>query len=348
MKKHNQITEEHTAHGVRNPGRCKKWFLLIIVIVLAGVLCICGCWWGQKDSKDKWSLVYIPKTQDGTNDFWTSLISGAHMAAREYEVSLDIMAPEREQDVEKQNELLTQAIEEKPDAILISPSSFTASNELLEEAKKKGISITFVDSYTEENIQDLTVATDNLEVGRKLGKYVRQMMEPDTQIAVVSHVKGVSTAVERELGFREGLGDLSENIVEVMYCNSQYDKSYDLTMDLMEKYPNLQVIAGMNEYSSVGAARAVKDCGAENWIQVVGVDSSQEAVELMEQGVFRALVVQKAFKMGYVGVRETVRMLNGEAVDKDIDSGSELVTLENMYTSENEKLLFPFNSIRQE
>lgn len=45
---------------------------------------------------------------------------------------------------------------------------------------------------------------------------------------------------------------------------------------------------------------------------MVGVDSSQEAVQLMEHGIFQGIVVQKAFKMGYVGVRETVKMLRGE------------------------------------
>ena len=52
---------------------------------------------------------------------------------------------------------------------IISPSSFDASDELLQEAKDKGIKITFIDSYTESNIQDMTVATDNLEAGKQLG-----------------------------------------------------------------------------------------------------------------------------------------------------------------------------------
>ncbi|MDO4337009.1 MAG: substrate-binding domain-containing protein [Eubacteriales bacterium] len=327
--------------------KIKKWVYILLAVCIAAAG-IAGFWlWKQKKENQMYSLIYIPKTADGTNDFWTSLISGARMAAKEYHASLEVLAPDREQDVERQNELLAEAIEKQPDAILISPSSFTASTELLETAKKKGIRITFVDSYIEEDIQDLTVATDNLEAGRKLGEYASGFLEDDSKIAVVCHVQGVSTAVERERGFREGLGAKAENIVEVVYCDSIFDKAYALTEELMEKYPDLEMIAGLNEYSSVGAARAVKDANAQDRIKVVGIDSSQEAVQLMEQGIFRGFVVQKAFKMGYVGVRETVRMLNGEDVEKDIDSGSELVTPENMYTSEIEKLLFPFNNVSQ-
>lgn len=322
------------------------------LLIFGAVICLAVCLvtgvrhYKQAKENRELSLIYIPKVVDGTNDFWTSLIQGAEMAAKEYNADIRIWAPDEENDVEGQNELLSKAIEKKPDSILISPSSFTESDELLKKAKEKGIHISFIDSYTQEDVQDLTVATDNLEAGQLLGKFAKELIGPDDQIAIVSHVKGVSTAVEREKGFRTGLGRLKKNIVEVVYCDSQYDKSYELTMELMKKYPNLKMIAGMNEYSSVGAARAVKAAKAEDRIKVVGVDSSQEAVQLMEHGVFQGIVVQKAFKMGYVGVQETIKMLRGENYKKNVNSGCQLVTPDNMYTSEIEKLLFPFNTLK--
>lgn len=324
----------------------RKWLSICLVFcVAAGIMG--GCWYRQKVIEErKLSLIYIPKVVDGTNDFWKALILGAKMAAKEYNADIEIKAPAEENDVEGQNQLLKESIKEKPDAILFSPSSFTESDELLKEAKEKKIKISFIDSYVDEPLQDLTVATDNLEAGELLGKFAASLLEPGDQIAIVSHVKGVSTAVEREEGFRKGLGDLADNIVEVVYCNSRYELSRQLTIELMEKYPDLKMIAGMNEYSSVGAARAVKASGAKDRVAVVGVDSSQEAVQLMENGVFKGLVVQKAFKMGYLGVKETVRMLRGKSYQKDVNSGCQLVTPENMYSSEIEKLLFPFNTLK--
>lgn len=324
----------------------KKWLSICLAICLIGGIGG-AAWYRQKKIEERrMSLVYIPKVEDSTNDFWKALILGTKMAAKEYNADIEIKAPTEENDIERQNELLKEAISEEPDAILFSPSSFTESNDLLKEAKEKGIRISFIDSYTEEKVQDLTVATDNLEAGEKLGKFAATLLDPDDQIAIVAHVKGVSTAVEREEGFRKGLGDLAKNIVEVVYCDSQYEKSRKLTQELMEKYPNLKMVAGMNEYSSVGAARAVKAAGAKDRIQVVGVDSSQEAVQLMENGVFKGLVVQKAFKMGYIGVKETILMLRGKSYEKDVNSGCELVTPDNMYDSEIEKLLFPFNTLK--
>jgi ribose transport system substrate-binding protein len=320
----------------------KKVFIMAVILIAASVVIFIGLLKPEATQTRKCSLIYIPKIRDDTNDFWTSVISGCRMAAEEYESELEIMAPDKEENVEEQNRLLRAAIEKKPDAILFSPSSMNASDELLKEAKDKGIHITYIDSYTKEDLQDLTVATDNVNAGRMMGEYARTLLDKDSKIAIVSHVKGVSTAVEREQGFREGLGDYAENIVETVYCNSLYEKSYELAQKLMEKYPDLEMIAGMNEYSAVGVGRAVSDAGVKDRIDVVGVDCSQEAINLMEMGVYKGIIVQKAFRMGYIGVEETIHMLNGDAVEKNIDSGCELVTPENMYDSDIERLIFPF------
>ena len=225
--------------------------------------------------------------------------------------------------------------------VVTKPNQLT--DKIVKKAKEKGIRITYIDSYTKEELQDLTVATDNVNAGRMLGEYARKLIDKDSKIAIVSHVKGVSTAVEREQGFREGLGDYADNIVDIVYCNSLYEKSYELAQELMRKYPDLELIAGMNEYSAVGVGRAVSDAGAKDKIAVVGVDCSQEAINLMEMGVYKGIIVQKAFRMGYIGVEETIHMLNGDAVEKNIDSGCELVTPENMYNSDIERLIFPFS-----
>lgn len=320
----------------------KKVFIMAVILIVASVVIFIGLLKPEATQTRKCSLIYIPKIRDDTNDFRTSVISGCRMAAEEYESELEIMAPDKEENVEEQNRLLRAAIEKKPDAILFSPSSMNASDELLKEAKDKGIRITYIDSYTKEDLQDLTVATDNVNAGRMMGEYARTLLDKDSKIAIVSHVKGVSTAVEREQGFREGLGDYAENIVETVYCNSLYEKSYELAQKLMEKYPDLEMIAGMNEYSAVGVGRAVSDAGVKDRIDVVGVDCSQEAINLMEMGVYKGIIVQKAFRMGYIGVEETIHMLNGDAVEKNIDSGCELVTPENMYDSDIERLIFPF------
>ena len=112
-------------------------------------------------------------------------------------------------------------------------------------------------------------------------------------------------------------------------------------LELMEKYPDIDLVAGLNEYSAVGAARAIKEKGRQD-IRVVGIDSSLEEIQFLEEGIFEIIVIQNPFKMGYLGVEAAASLLNGEKVVKHIDSGCELISNDSVYTEENQKLLFPF------
>ena len=101
------------------------------------------------------------------------------------------------------------------------------------------------------------------------------------------------------------------------------------------------MIVGLNEYSAVGAARAVKALGKTDQIRMGSIDSSMEQIQYLEAGIYEALVIQKPFNMGYLGVETAVNAVRGRKIAKSTDSGSELITKENMYTEENQKLLFP-------
>ncbi|MDD3220697.1 MAG: substrate-binding domain-containing protein [Lachnospiraceae bacterium] len=322
--------------------RNKRYYTVILLLFFAFLLTLYGWFNKSSQTEKKYEMVYIPKIIDEDNDFWTSLIEGAEMASTEYGVNLKIVAGESEEDVEGQNQLISQTIEEKPDALLISPCSYTESNELLKEAKEAGIQVILVDSRVSESLEDAIVATDNYAAGETLGEYASGLIDGDDQIAVVGHVEGSSTAIERLQGVQKGLGEKQNNIVSTVYCNSEFGKAYALGLELMNQYPDLKLMIGLNEYSAVGVARAIRDKGKIGEIKMAGFDSSVEEIQLMESGVFQGIVIQKPFNMGYLGVKQAVSSLKGEHIEHVLNSGSELITMDNIYTEENQKLLFPF------
>lgn len=287
-------------------------------------------------------IIYIPKIIDDTNEFWSALIGGAEMAAKEFSVDLDIVAPDAEEDYKRQNQLIEWAIKQKPDAIALSPADYSETTAMAKEIVKHKIKLVFIDSTVNENVQDALVATDNYLAGVKMGEYMKSFIKEDTKIAIVGHVKTASTAIEREKGLRSGLGKDEKRIIEVVFCDSEFSKAYNLTTELLKKYPEVNMIAGLNEYSSVGAARAIKRLGLTGKVKVIGFDSSIEEIELLEEGVFQGIIIQKSFNMGYLGIEEAVNLVKGTKIEKNVDSGSQLITKNNMYTEENQKLLFPF------
>ena len=289
-----------------------------------------------------YEIIYIPKVIDENNDFWSQLIEGVKMAAAENKIKVTVEAPESEDDYVRQNELIEWAVGEKPDAILLSPCSYTETTPYAKKAVEAGIPLILIDSAIDEDIADGVIATNNVRLGEVQGSFMKQFMTEESQIAIVGHVKNSSTAMEREEGVRKGLAEYEDRIVDVVFCDSDYDKAYLLMKELIEKYPDINMVAGLNEYSAVGAARAIKDLNLKGRIRVVGTDSSLEEIQLLEEGIFEGIIIQNPFKMGYMGVEATVKLLNGERILKNIDSGCELITRENVYSEENQKLLFPF------
>lgn len=318
----------------------------VLLWAAAGIMLAAVCFFflnNGRERDDKFRIIFIPKVIDEHNDFWKLLIEGAEMAAAENKVELTIVAAETEDDYEEQNALIEWAVEQNPDAILLTPSSFTETTPYAKKVVEKGIPLILVDSEVNEDIADTVIATDNVKIGEVEGNYMRQCATAESQIAIMGHVEGSSTAIEREEGVRKGLGEYEDRIVAVRFCDSDYDKAYDLMMELMDKYPDIDLVAGLNEYSAVGAARAIKERNLQNRIRVVGIDSSLEEIQFLEEGIFEIIVIQNPFKMGYLGVEAAAHILHGEKVPENIDSGCELISNDNVYTEENQKLLFPFS-----
>jgi ribose transport system substrate-binding protein len=284
----------------------------------------------------------IMKIIDDSNDFWSAFAQGANMAAREYGVHLTIKGPDAETKYEEQGAMIEESIKEKPDAVILTPSDYIETQKYASKIEEAGILLVLADSVMEAEMGSCVVATDNIEAGRKMGEYIADNFKDASCIGIVGHVKGTSTATEREQGLREGLGKMEEKVAEVVFCDSDYRKAYQVTKEMLSRYPEMDVIAGLNEYSSVGAARAVNDLGLEGKIRMIGFDSSIKEVEYLEDGTFRAIVVQKPLNMGYLCVEKTIQLLNKEQISETVDSGSVLITKETMYTEENQKLLFPF------
>lgn len=319
-------------------NKAAKWTAVFVAgALLAAVLAFAG----QTDANEKKQIVLILKIIDEKNDFWSALVQGAQIAAKEYNVEVSIVGPEAEIEYEAQGRMIREAVSKKPDAVILAPSSYTETLEYAKQVEDAGIPLVLVDSVMAEEIGSGVIATDNVEAGRKLGQYIAENLPENLCVGVVAHVKGSSTATEREQGLREGLGELEERIVDVVFGDSDYEKSYQVTKQMLERYPDMNVIVGVNEYSAVGAARAVRDLGLSGKIRMIGFDSSLEEVGYLEDGLFDAIVMQKPLNMGYLCVEKTVQLLNKDWKPENVDSGSVLITKDTMYTEENQKLLFP-------
>lgn len=297
----------------------------------------------DKETNKKANILVVVKAIDIHMEFWDSVYAGIDAAAKEFDVKVEVTGSKTEKDIEEQIKILENAIKNKPDAIILAADDYNALVPVAQNIKKTNIKLITLDSGLNSDLPDCFIATDNIEAGRKAGERLSQLLEPNSKIAIISHVEGSATAIEREQGVRRGLSKgISDNIVGVYYSNAEQEKAYEITKKLVAENPDLKGIVGLNESSTVGTAMAINDLGLKGKIKVVGFDSSLSEVNFIEKGTIQATVVQKPFNMGYLCVKTAVQALKGKKVSKKIDTGSELIIKENIYTEENQKLLFPF------
>ncbi|MFW6215623.1 MAG: substrate-binding domain-containing protein, partial [Alkalispirochaetaceae bacterium] len=202
--------------------------------------------------------------------------------------------------------------------------------------------IVTLDSALNSDVPVSFVATDNVAAGRKAGAEVARLLPPGRAVAIVSHIPGVATAIDREHGVRRALSEAGvREIPGTFYSDNDPARAYRITLELLETYPDLGGVVALNESSTVGVGRALRDEERYDEVILVGFDNSREEIRFLEQGVVRALVVQRPFNMGYLGIQAVVDALRGGDVEPVIHTGSVLVRREEIFTEENQRLLFP-------
>lgn len=275
-------------------------------------------------------------------DFWSVVKRGVREAAKEYEIDFYITGPRFEKDIAMQMTILDQIISRKPPLIILAASEYEKLVDLVEKADKAGIPVITVDSGVDSDIPITFISTDNREAGRKAGYALSKRLNDSSlkKYALMSYIKGTDTAMERELGVRESAGDLE--YTETLYCEGDQDLSYSLTLDLLKRSTDLGGIIALNEPSSLGVAQAVDELGLKDKIAVVGFDNAPREMHYLEQGIMKALVIQRPFNMGYLAMKTAYNYLTGEDVPDFINTGSLLITRENMYHQELQEVLFPF------
>ncbi|MBD0381826.1 substrate-binding domain-containing protein [Paenibacillus sp. WST5] len=288
-------------------------------------------------------LILIPKTIDNRVEFWQVLNQGVFAAAKEYNTEVKVIGPPSESDIDEQIKLVEEAIAMKPRAIILAATDHNRLVPVAQKVISSGIKLITVDSGLKGGVSSSFIATDSYAAGRKAVETMKRYVQGPATFAIVSFVKTSTTQLDRENGVRDSLkNDPSIHVLDTLYSNGSEEKAYEQTKKLLAERSDIRGIFGLNEVSTVGAARALKEMDLERNIKLVGFDSSMNEIAFLEEDILQATVVQKPFNMGYLAVKTALQVYNGEAVKAIMDTGSEVITKENMYTSENQKLLFPF------
>ncbi|GIO83375.1 hypothetical protein J25TS5_03070 [Paenibacillus faecis] len=276
-------------------------------------------------------------------DYWNTIRMGAEVAAKEFNVMLNFIAPDNENDYKEQIRLMEESIKRKPDAIVLAASDYEALGQVTDRTSYADIPVVSMDSEVASTKVKTYVGTNNYEAGQKAAQRLVELTGKESEIAIVNFVKGARNADQREEGFLDYVARFPGiSVVDIQYCGSDEELAYRLTRRILEKHPGLDGLVSLSAESSIGAGRAVVELGLGGTLKLVAFDNPPEMLELLQEETVHAMVVQNPFNNGYMAVSAAVKAARGERLEDRIPTDTKLIDLDNMLWPENQKLLFPF------
>ena len=286
-------------------------------------------------------VIVIFKTIDyHTTPFWGNVRDGVVSAGEDLGMNVQIRGPAYESDVAGQIDIVRQAMREKPDAIVLAAADFNLLVPVAREVKRQGIPLICIDSFVNSDDADVRIGTDSYEGGQKCAAALMRDVKEGDLVAVMSYVKGSSTAIDRESGTRDYL-DGKVRILDTLYSNADAELAYSQAARLIANTPQLRGIVALNDPTARGAARALDESGKAGSIALIGFDNSLLVLRYVERGIILDTVVQKPFNMGYLGIKTAREIILGRKPARFINTGSVDISRLNMFQPENQKLLFP-------
>lgn len=269
------------------------------------------------------------------SDFWKLVEAGAKAAGKDLGVEVTVLGPSTETDVTGQFAMIEDQIAKKVSALAIAPSQPESAIPFLEKAKAAGIPVVLIDTDANWDGKVSYVGTGNYEAGRLGAEFIAEKLGPGGKVAILEGIKGVTTSEERVKGATDVFKEKGLKILAIQPANWERGMGMSVMENILQAHPDVQGVFAANDEMALGAVRAIQ--AANKKIIVVGVDGTPDALKSIAAGELTASVAQKPYDIGYKGVEAAVKAVKGEPVDKRIDTGTYLITKDNV-KEEQQKL----------
>jgi len=285
--------------------------------------------------------------KDTTSFYWQIVLAGARKAGKDLGIKVPELGAQSESDINGQISILENAVSEKPAAIVIAPTQFKALGKPIDEAAKK-VKIIGIDSAADSQAFISFLTTDNVQAGRVAADGLADAIKAkygkaEGDVALITAIPGVGSLDQRAKGFKEEIAAKAPGLklVADKVADGQATTALNIMTDLITANPNLRGVFASNLIMAQGAGQAIAENKAADKIKLIGFDSDEKLVKLLKDGTIAALVVQDPYRMGYDGVKTALAASKGESVPKNVDTGANLITKENMNSERSQSLLNP-------
>ena len=274
------------------------------------------------------TVVVAMKGPGSGNPFWAAVQAGAEAKGKELGVSVVVVAPPQESDIQGQIALVEDQLAKKVSAIAIAPTDPNALAPVLEQAKKQGVGVVFID--TKGVNPGMTFIGTNNEVGAALAAdYICKNVPKGSEVAILQGIITQSTGQARAQGSKKGLTACGMKVVAEQPADWDTSKAQSVMENIITGHPNLKAVFASNDNMALGAVQALKSANMLSKVTVVGFDANPNAAASVLAGEMAATVAQNPKNMGALGVENALAVKHGKKIAPVIDTGTVLVTKAN-------------------
>lgn len=253
-----------------------------------------------------------------THPFYQELEAGLLEAADANGYTLLITAGEF--DVARQKDQLQDFIVRKVNAIIVSPSDSQSIGTAIKAATDAGIPVFTADiACMAKGVSIVShIASDNFAGGKLAAQAVAEAVGGLGKIAIIDHPE-VESVIQRVRGFEEGIAAYPDlEIVAKLSGHGVKDQAFRTAEDILQAYPDLRAIFGINDDSALGALAAVEKAGKVGQVSIVGFDAVPEAREAIKAGKIYADVIQQPREIGMKTIEAVKTYISGGQVPPTI------------------------------
>ena len=228
----------------------------------------------------------------------------------------------------KQIEDIGYFIKKNVDLLAVAPNESGPVTEIITSAVRSGIPVILMDRSIDSDEYTAFIGADNREIGRSVGQYMASVIHEGEVIELTGTEKS-SPAVERSVGFREGIEGAGLRIVASEDTEWSSEKAARITDSLLTLYPSVKAVFAHNDRVASAARQSAEKFGRDD-IFIVGIDAmfgDGHGVDMVYQGWLDASFVYPTG--GDMLLRLAMKILKGEPFERKTTLATVLVNSSN-------------------
>lgn len=304
-----------------------KWFMAVAsttLLVTAGGT-------GALQAADKYVIGFSQVT---TVEPWRVQFNKDLRAEAALHDNVELLISDANDRTEKQVADVENFIRQEVDALLISPKEAAGLTGVVEQATDAGIPVFVLDRNVETDKFIQWVGGNNALIGVAAGEFALDALggkgNAKGKIVEIWGGLGITATFERSEGFHaafEGEEGV-EFLLDQQSGDWKQDQAYDIMSTALRNFEDITMVYGHNDPMAYGAYLAAKDAGREKDIIFIGVDGlPDEGVMWVHKGELSATFLYPT--PGAEGLRQALKHLAGEEVEKSVVLGTEAITPDN-------------------